>query len=78
MSIPDAFGVDDYIWTVFALIEASRLVGSDLRLESTSGQLLFESELKFCKPVGVTAAPWIVWRPLISADENMMLKMHVQ
>jgi hypothetical protein len=30
MSIPDAFGVDDYIGTVFALIEASRFIGSDL------------------------------------------------
>jgi hypothetical protein len=78
MSIPDAFGVDDYIGTVFALIEASRLIGSHSWLEPASGQLLLESELKICEPVGVTAAPWIVWRPLICADENMMLKMHVQ
>ena len=77
VSIPDAFGVDDDIRAVLALIEASRLVGSDSGVEPPSGQLLLETELKIGQPIGIAAAPRVFGRPPISADENMMFETHV-
>lgn len=71
-SIPDSFGIDDYCWTVFTLVKASRPISSYNFFQPTERQLFFEGQLQASQPLRITASTRIVGWTLIDADEYMM------
>ena len=74
VSVPDSIGIDDKIRAVLALIEAARLIGADLALQSSLCEFLLEELLQGCLGRGVTASPRMSRRTLITADENVFLE----
>src|SRR5882672_2452886 len=73
-TIPDAFGIDNYCWTVFTLVKASRFIGSYGFFQPPAGQLFFEGQLQAAQPFRITASTRIVGWTLIRADKYMMFK----
>ncbi len=71
VSVPNSVGVDDEVGAVFALVEASGLVGADFALQSALGQFLFEELLQLGFGGGVAASAGMSRRALVSADENV-------
>jgi len=74
VAVPDGVGVNDYVRAVFALIEATGLVGSDSALQSVAGQLLLEPFLQTGLGGRIAAAAGMACRPLVSADKDMVLE----
>jgi hypothetical protein len=74
-AIPDRLRIDHQIWTVFALVEAARLVGPDFAFQSTLGQLLLEQFLESSVARRIATAAGMPLRPLVSANENVLLKL---
>ena len=75
VSIPNCVGVDDDIWTVFALIEAARLVGAHFTLQSALGKFLLEQLLQLGFRLRITASAGMARRTLVSADENVLFEL---
>lgn len=73
-AIPDCIGIDNKIRTMLALIEAARLVGADGTFYSALGQLDFEHLLEISIAGRVAATTRVCGRPLIAANENMLLE----
>jgi len=74
VSVPDGVGVNDYVWAVFALIQATGLVGTDSAFQSSRGKFLLEKFLKACLGRRITATPGMALRPLVSANKNVVLE----
>jgi hypothetical protein len=72
--IPDSFGIDDYRWTMFTLIKASRFIGSYSSFQPTARKFLFEGQLQAAQAFRITASTRIASRTLIGADKYMMFK----
>jgi hypothetical protein len=73
--VPDGFWIDDQVGPVLTLIEASGLIGPDLSFQSAFGQLLLEKFLQFSFGLGIAASSRMSRRPLVPADEDMLLKL---
>lgn len=52
-SVPNRFGIDHHVRAVFALIEASGLVGANFTFQATPGEPGFEQRMQ------LTTASWI-------------------
>lgn len=73
--VPDALRIDNHGRAVFALIEASRLVCSDLSPNSALGQLNFERTLQLGGASRVAATAGMTWWPLIGAYEDVLFEL---
>ena len=73
-SIPYAFGIDDYCWTVLTLVKASGFIGSYGSFQATARKLLFEGQLQAAQTFRITASTRIAGGALIGADKYMMFK----
>ncbi len=72
--VPDSFRVNDEAWAIFAMIQATGLIGADNPLEPKPPDFLFEEGVQFHRPVRGTTPPWVFLGPFVNADENMMLE----
>ena len=72
--IPDPFRINDDARTIFAMIQASRLVGANHAFEPEPLNFLFEEGVKFHGSIVRATSPWISFRALIDADEDMMFE----
>src|ERR1700687_654357 len=75
VSIPDCVWIDDDIRTVFALIEAARLIGAYFPLQSSLGQFLLEQLLQPGLRLRITASAGMARWTLVSADENVLFEL---
>jgi len=73
-SIPNRFGVDHEVRTVFALVQAPGLVSSDAPLQSALFQLLLKQFLQFGCALGIAAAARVSRRPLVPTNKDVPLK----
>jgi hypothetical protein len=73
-SVPNGFGINDYGWAEFALIEASGFIGADV-LDTALGELGFEQALQFALAGGIAAAAQMAGLALIHAYENMFVEL---
>jgi len=60
---------------VLALVQASRLVCPDSAFQPAFSQLLLEQFLQFRLGLGIAASAWMPCRPLVSTNEDMLLKL---
>ena len=74
VSVPDGVGVDDEVGAVFALVEASGLIGADFAFQAALGQFLFEEFLQFGFGGGIAASSGMSRRALVSADEDVFFE----
>lgn len=74
-SIPYGFGIDHEIGAVLALIETAGLVGSYFAFEASFCQFLLEEFLQLRLAGGIAASPWISWRALVAAYEDVFLEL---
>ena len=73
-SVPDRLGINHEVWTMFALVETPGLVGSNPPSQTSFGKLLLEGLLQLCVSLRITTPAWMSRNPLVSADENVLLK----
>jgi hypothetical protein len=73
-SVPDCLGIDDDIRPVFALVEASCLIGADSALQSALGKFDLEQLLKFGLGGGIATSAGMSGRTLVAADKNVALE----
>jgi hypothetical protein len=73
-AVPDGFGVDHQIRTVFTLIETSGMIGPHFSLETAFGKFLLEHLFELGLARGVATAARVPRRTYISADENVAFK----
>ena len=74
VSVPNCVWINDDIRTVFALIEAARLIGADFTLQSALGQLLLKQFLQPGFRLRITASAGMARWTLVSADENVLFE----
>jgi hypothetical protein len=72
-SIPDGFRIDNDRGTEFALIEASRLIGTNV-FDAARGQFSFEQALQLALTRGVAASARVARLTLIHTNENMSVE----
>lgn len=75
MSVPDGVGVDDDVGAVFALVEASGLIGTNFAFQSARGQFLFEDLLQPGFGGGIAASARMAGWALVSADEDVFFEL---
>ena len=75
VSVPDSFRIDHEIRAVFALIEASGLIGANASLESSGSEFLLEQFLQARIGLRIAAAAGMVRRALVATDEDVVLKL---
>jgi hypothetical protein len=74
LPVPDVLGVNDHRGAVLADVEASRLLGTNLALESRFGELGFE-EIHQLQPTSIfAAAARMAGGALVGADEDVGLE----
>jgi hypothetical protein len=78
MSVPHRFGIDHDSRPVFALVEASSLIGAHTAFQPALGKFLFEELLQPGFGGGIAASSRMAGRALIPADKNMSLKFRHQ
>lgn len=72
--IPDSFRINDDARTIFAMIQAPRLVGANHVVESEPPDFLFEEGVKFHGSIVRATSPGISCRALVDADKDMMFE----
>ena len=72
--IPDALRINDDAGTIFAMIQAPGLVGTDDAFEAKALNFLLEECVKLRGTVIGTAPSRVTLGPLINANEDMMLE----
>lgn len=72
-TVPDGLRIDHHDLTVIALIETTRIVGTNLSFQSQAFDLFLEG----CPQLGriVLAIPQMLGRLAFIADENVMRKL---
>jgi hypothetical protein len=74
-SIPDRVGIDDNIWAMLTLVEASGFVGAHSMLQSALRKFLLKDPLQFTFAAGITTAAWVSFWPLIDADKDVLVEL---
>lgn len=74
MSVPDRFRINHNRGAMFALVEASGLIGADFTFEPALGELLLEEFLQLGLRLGIAAAARMAGRPLVAADKDMLFE----
>jgi hypothetical protein len=72
VAVPDSLGIHDHIRTVFALVEASGLVGADGVFQPAQSQLRLESPLEFGGAGWITASTRMPVGTLVAAYEDVL------
>jgi len=75
VTVPGGFGIHHDGRTVFALVQASGLVGAHRGLNSALGQMSLKGTLQFGAPGWIAAAARMSVGTLIGADEDMFLEL---
>ena len=73
-SVPDGVWIDDHIWAMLALIEASCLVCPHCRLQSSRTYCFFESLVQLSTAVGIATASRTSGLALIGANKYVVLE----
>ena len=71
-AVPDGVGIDDDGGAVFALVEASGLVGTNYSAVGRSCKVRFEGTVKIAGSGRVAATTRMTCGPLISANEDVL------
>jgi hypothetical protein len=74
-AIPHRFGIDHQVWAMLALVQASGLIRPHSAFQSALCQFLLEQFLQFGLGPRIAAPPRMPWWALVSANENMFLKL---
>jgi hypothetical protein len=74
VAVPDGFGIHDDGGTVFALVEASGLIGANAAFDSALSQLLLKYLLQTGLGEGIAGSAGMSRRALVSTDENVMFE----
>ncbi len=74
VSVPDSLGIHNHRWSVFALVQATRLV--DAHGASQAGGLgeLLQLRVQFALSIGCARGPWSTFRTDIVANKNVVFK----
>jgi len=75
MAIPDGVGVDDDVWAMLALVEASRFVGPDDSVKVMLSKLLLQRFLKLGFSRGIATATWMIRFTGIGTNKNVFSKL---
>src|SRR5215471_14563575 len=73
-AIPHCFGINDKVWSMLALVQATGLVRPHSAFEPKLGELLFEALLQFCIPARVAAPARMPRGTHVPANEDVPLK----
>lgn len=73
-AVPHRIRVDHQVRPMLTLIETARLVGADSPFQAAFCELLLEQLLQFNLSLGITASARMSSRPLVPADEDVLLK----
>jgi len=73
-AVPNGFWVDHHGRAVLTLVEAASLIGAHLTLESGFSQLSLKQFVQGCSDSRIAAPPWMVQRPLVAANKDVLLK----
>ena len=71
-AIPHCFGINDKVWSMLALVEASCLVRAHRGLQTSRRQGFFESLVQLCAAVRIAAAPRASGLALIGANKDVV------
>jgi hypothetical protein len=73
-TVPNCIGIDDKVWPVLALIEATSLIRAHRALQSALSQLLLKQLLQLALSERIATSARMARRPLVSANENMLFE----
>ena len=73
-AVPNCFGINHQVRTMFALVQASRLVCANSSFQASLCQVLFEQFLQLCPAHWIAASARMPRRTYVSADEDVALK----
>ena len=71
VAVPNGFGIDDDGWTVFALVEAAGLVGTNGGACRSLAETGLEGALQLACAGRVATAAWVVFGSLVTANEDV-------
>jgi len=74
IAVPDGFGIDDHHRAVLALVQAGRLIGPNLVLETGLFDGIFKSWFQLLASPGKTTGTRGCLVALVGADKDMVLK----
>lgn len=74
-AVPDRLGIDGNDGTVFALVEASGLVGTDMMLEARLFEGVLEGVFELFAALGPAAWAWSGLVTLVGTDEDVVIEL---